>query len=89
MKNADRGDKFVGFAIHYWGECYGKTQADIDAIGLKKESNRCTGSQEYNGCSKNHTGCVGHHWADYVYMLSVPGVKGEYCIIIVLRPLIK
>ena len=81
--NKGRQDnKFVGFAIHNWGECFGKTQTEIDAIGLKTQTYRCTGSQDYNGCTANHAGCVGHDFADYVYMLSVPGVKGKYCKII-------
>ena len=68
-------EKFVGFAIQFWGECYGKTQAEIDAVGLKKPTNRCTGSQNYSaGCNDGHEGCVGHGDVDYIYLLSKEGL---------------
>ena len=73
----DPSKQFVGFAIHYWGECYGKNQAEIDAVGLRNQTHRCTGNQSYAGCSDEHVGCVGHGDADYIYLLSEEGLTGE------------
>ena len=75
--NEGRSDKYIGFAIHNWGECFGKTQAEIDAVGLKEQTHRCTGDQSYNGCNEEHAGCVGHDYADYIYLLSVEAEKGK------------
>ena len=70
-KNRSGPDVYVGFALHYWGECYGKTQAQIDVLksGDKKQTHKCTGDQSYTGCRDEHTECVGHNFAEYVYEL--------------------
>ena len=69
-KRATTGkEAYVGFALHYWGECFGKTKSHTDALMGKDKSHRCTGSQDYNGCADEHAECVGHANAEYVYML--------------------
>ena len=69
---------FVGFALHNWGECFGKTQGEIDAVGLTEQTHRCTGDQSYSGCKKEHAKCVGHDYADYIYLLGTAAEKGKY-----------
>eukprot|EP00795_Rhopilema_esculentum_P014505 gene14505-5565_t len=81
-KRATTGkEAYVGFALHYWGECFGKTKSQTDALMGKDKSHRCTGSQDYAGCADEHAECVGHANAEYVYMLpskSEESVDGGY-----------
>ena len=62
--------KYVGFALHYYGECYGRTQADIDGFKNKDTSNRCIGDQTYTVCKDENHECIGKEFAEYVYMLN-------------------
>ena len=62
-------DKFHAFALHYWGECYGRTKSQLEELKKRSESHRCTGSQDYDGCRVVHDHCVGHGYAEYVYQL--------------------
>ena len=68
-ENAKRSaaNKYHGIALHYWGECYGRTKAQLDALEGKSQTHKCTGSQDYNGCRDEHEHCVGHEYAEYVY----------------------
>ena len=63
------GKKYTGFALHYYGECYGRTQADLDKYSLQEQSKRCTGDEEYNGCTEEHKECLGHEYSEFVYKL--------------------
>ncbi|XP_065053844.1 uncharacterized protein LOC135682753 [Rhopilema esculentum] len=63
------GEKYTGFALHYYGECYGRTQEDLDKYSLQEQSKRCTGDEEYNGCTEEHKECLGHEYSEFVYKL--------------------
>ena len=78
-KNKERKDseQYAGFALHYWGECYGKTRAQLNALMAKGESHRCTGSQKYDGCRKEHNECVGHEFAEVIYEFKAAAPKGK------------
>ena len=65
-------EKYAGFALQFWAECYGKTQSQIDALVLKKTSSECTGDQSYTGCQPADKECAGHAFTDFVYLLK-PG----------------
>jgi len=65
-----RERKYAGFAIHFWGECYGKTPAQLTALDKKTRSNECTGDQAYKGCSAEAKECAGHAYTDFVYKLT-------------------
>ena len=77
-KNKERkeSEQYAGFALHYWGECYGKTRAQLNALMAKGESHRCTGSQKYDGCRKEHNECVGHEFAEVIYEFKAAAPKG-------------
>ena len=66
---ARKRSKYAGFAIHFWGECYGKTQAQLDAVEGSTQSNECTGDQTYTGCFEKDKECAGHAFTDFVYKL--------------------
>lgn len=60
---------YIGFALHYYGECYGRTQAKIGELTKKGTSHRCIGDQTYTNCENKHTECVGRDHAEYIYKL--------------------
>eukprot|EP00112_Aurelia_sp_Birch-Aquarium-sp1_P019789 Seg4965.1 transcript_id=Seg4965.1/GoldUCD/mRNA.D3Y31 product=Hemicentin-1 protein_id=Seg4965.1/GoldUCD/D3Y31 len=74
-KGRKESEKYAGFALHYWGECYGKTRAQLNALMAKGESHRCTGSQKYDGCRKEHKECVGHEFAEVLYEFKAAAPK--------------
>ena len=60
---------YVGFALHFFGECYGRTQSDLARFQRKAQSKRCIGDQTYTTCKDEHKECVGAAYAEYVYKL--------------------
>eukprot|EP00795_Rhopilema_esculentum_P014506 gene14506-5566_t len=79
-KRATTGkEAYVGFALHYWGECFGKTKSQTDALMDKDKSHRCTGSQDYAGCADEHAECVGHANADPNPTVLFPPFRERTC----------
>eukprot|EP00795_Rhopilema_esculentum_P014496 gene14497-5558_t len=74
VKAANEGrtpaEQYVGFALHFWGECYGRTQAQIDSLATRSKSERCTGDQTYKKCYDTNPECTGHAFSEFVYKLS-------------------
>jgi len=68
---AGRPMKYVGFSLHYYGECYGQTQAHFEALTGRAagEKHHCIGDQKYNNCKASHNECTGTHEAEYVYRM--------------------
>eukprot|EP00112_Aurelia_sp_Birch-Aquarium-sp1_P004443 Seg1505.2 transcript_id=Seg1505.2/GoldUCD/mRNA.D3Y31 product=Hemicentin-1 protein_id=Seg1505.2/GoldUCD/D3Y31 len=70
-KAAEEG--FAGFALHYWGECYGRTAKQLQNInaGNHKEK-KCVGDQTYVKCDhKNHQHCTGRSSAEAIYKFKI------------------
>eukprot|EP00794_Sanderia_malayensis_P003734 gene3734-4256_t len=74
-KNKDENKGYVGFSLHYYGECYGQTQAHLDAFTGRDNSHLCVGDQTYSKCDESHQECAGTEEAEYVYKLK--GLSGE------------
>lgn len=70
-KNANdqrsKDDAYVGFALHYYGECYGRTKAHLETLKKKGQSHRCIGDQTYTKCDDKHQECIGKELAEYIY----------------------
>eukprot|EP00795_Rhopilema_esculentum_P014502 gene14502-5562_t len=64
-------EQYVGFALHFWGECYGRTQAHMDSLVSKSKSERCTGDQTYTKCFDKNPECTGHAFSEFVYKLKL------------------
>ena len=60
---------YAGFALHYYGECYGRSQNDIEEARSKKHiDDKCVGDQEYTICDKSkHDLCTGKEFAEAIY----------------------
>lgn len=60
---------FAGFAMHYYGECYGRTSAEIEEVVSKEHiKDRCIGDQTYTDCVHgSHEHCTGGASAEAVY----------------------
>ena len=72
MKKTKESEKFVGFALHYYGECYGRTKAHVDELmGRTSQAHRCVGDQSYIKCEEDHSECTGKDFAEYVYEFKV------------------
>ena len=63
---------YAGFAIHFWGECYGKSMQQINALAGRKQSSQCTGDRTFTGCHAKNDECVGHAYTDFVYKIKYP-----------------
>ena len=61
---------FPGFGLEYYGECYAKTQEEIDALtkGADAKKHLCVGDQTYTVCEESHDFCVGKDNAQAVYV---------------------
>ena len=61
---------YVGFSMHYYGECYGKTASQITGlIGKGHAEERCVGDQKYDVCDMSkHSHCTGKDYAEAVYI---------------------
>ena len=70
--------KYVGFSLHYYGECYGQTQAHFEALTGRAagEKHHCIGDQNYNNCKVSHDECTGTHEAEYVYRMQEKAPEG-------------
>ena len=60
---------FAGFALHYYGECYGRSAAHIEELKSKThQEGKCVGDQTYTVCNKTkHDYCTGMQRAEAVY----------------------
>ena len=77
-KKAKEGE-FAGFALHYWGECYGKTAAQLEALTSKShQEHRCVGDQTYTKCViGSHAHCTGSDYAEGVYKFKEAAPESE------------
>eukprot|EP00795_Rhopilema_esculentum_P001012 gene1012-15336_t len=64
---------FSGFALHYWGECYGKTEEQLQILNeVEQQNDKCIGDQKYSSCNVScHQHCVGKEFAEAVYAFKV------------------
>lgn len=69
-------EKYTGFALHFWAECYGKTQRQIDALVGQPNSKACTGDSTFKGCLTSNKECTGHAFTDFVFKLKP--IEGMY-----------
>ncbi|XP_065063645.1 rhamnose-binding lectin-like isoform X2 [Rhopilema esculentum] len=79
--NKVRSEPYVGFALHYYGECYGRTQTQMEALIKKDQTHRCVGNQTYTNCDATHAECVGQEYAEYIYKFreaTIQNVNGGY-----------
>ena len=55
--------------MHFYGECYGRTQSEIDeALSSSHNEDKCVGDQTYTKCDKSkHDHCTGKDWAEGIY----------------------
>ena len=62
---------YAGFALHFYGECYGRTQSEIDEARSKTHiENKCVGDQTYTICDKSkHDHCTGIADAEAIYAI--------------------
>jgi len=60
---------FAGFALHYYGECYGRSAAQLEILKSNTHQGRkCVGDQTYKVCDKTkHDYCTGVDGAEAVY----------------------
>ena len=60
---------FAGFAMHYYGECYGRTSSQLNELASKEHKmTKCVGDQTYTVCDKaKHDHCTGMDWAEAIY----------------------
>ena len=71
----------AGFAMHFYGMCYGRTQSEIEEAGSKKHiENKCVGDQTYTICEKSkHDHCTGKEGAGAIYtFISKPPEESKY-----------
>eukprot|EP00795_Rhopilema_esculentum_P001079 gene1079-15413_t len=79
-------DGYAGFAMHFWGECYGRTSAELAGLVAKSHSShKCVGNQKYTHCDvAEHEHCTGVEYAEAVYKFkasseeNVNGGLGEW-----------
>ena len=66
---AAKAQGFAGYAIHYGGQCYGRTKDQVTALMKKEHINQiCYGEQIYVDCLKDeHSHCMGKENAEAVY----------------------
>ncbi|XP_065064802.1 uncharacterized protein LOC135691014 [Rhopilema esculentum] len=66
---AAKAQGFAGYAIHYGGQCYGRTKDQVTALMKKEHMNQiCYGEQIYVDCLKDeHSHCMGKENAEAVY----------------------
>ena len=73
--NVAKKQGYAGFAMHYWGECYGRTANELNSVSNHNEK-KCVGDQTYVKCDKeNHEHCTGRDYAEAVYKFQVAGRK--------------
>ena len=55
--------------MHFWGECYGRTSAELEALVEKSHKrHKCVGNQKYTHCDVDeHEHCTGADYAEAVY----------------------
>ena len=60
---------YAGFAMHFYGECYGRTQSKIDkALSGGHNEDKCVGDQTYTICDMHkHDHCTGKEFAEAIY----------------------
>ena len=60
---------FAGFALHFYGECYGRSAAKLEKLKSSTHQGRkCVGDQTYKVCDKTkHDYCTGMQHAEAVY----------------------
>lgn len=77
-KNRSKEDQYIGFALHYYGECYGRTAAKLAKLeDQKHQEHLCIGDQSYTKCIHgHHKECVGVQFAEYVYKFKNAAPKG-------------
>ena len=71
---------YAGFALHYYGECYGKTNAEIKEIQTNggHQQHLCVGDQKYDKCDTSaHDHCTGGNWAEGVYAFKAAANPGK------------
>eukprot|EP00493_Phyllostaurus_siculus_P024290 UN24629 len=75
---------YAGFALHYYGECYGRTNAEIQNIQTNGEHQQhlCVGDQTYDICNITaHDHCTGGNYAEGIYAFKAaadPAVNGGF-----------
>ncbi len=70
---------FAGFAMFYIGECYGRTESQIqEALSRQHMEHGCFGDQTYTKCLKgNHEHCTGSYFAEAVYSFKASGEESK------------
>ncbi len=71
---------YAGFALHYYGECYGRTNAEIQNIQTNggHQQHLCVGDQKYDKCDTSaHDHCTGGNYAEGVYAFKAAADPGK------------
>ncbi len=72
---------YAGFSLHYYGECYGKTNAEIQEIQTNggHQQHLCVGDQTYDKCDTSaHDHCTGGSRAEGVYAFKTVAAPGKF-----------
>ena len=71
---------YAGFAMHYYGECYGRSQSQLSGLGSKgHKAEKCVGDQTYTLCDKEkHGHCTGGNFAEAVYIFKASSDESKY-----------
>lgn len=66
-----RAKGFAGFSLRFYGECHGKTKADMDALGQQQsDGSLCVGDQTFTTCDLSKQDyCTGGDQSDAIYVL--------------------
>ena len=60
---------YAGFALNFYGECYGRTQREMEEARSKKHiESKCVGDQAYTICdTSKHDHCTGKEDGEAIY----------------------
>ena len=70
---------YAGFAMHYYGECYGRTESQVnDLVSKQHKEYKCVGDQTYTKCVRGtHDHCTGLDFAEAVYSFRATAEESE------------
>ena len=78
--------------MHYYGQCHGRTQSQIDEARTKKHiEDKCVGDQKFTICDKSkHDHCTGKDYAEAIYAFeSETQEEGKFTVVIVCHRCLK
>ena len=70
---------YAGFAMHFYGECYGRSESQLSSLSSKgHEESKCVGDQTYTICDKEkHDHCTGGDFAEAIYVFKTSADKSK------------